>query len=222
MGLYIAYCVRAVLVAYYLLTNELGTSALLQSGRLLCNIDVLICKFYSQLPSLLSTIEGTFLNIFGTETAFLYFFCITGHILYATACYKLGMEFAGRPLGGLVCYAITIASSVPSGSLGYGFYGGLWFLSPGLVFQAAGIFALSFVLAGQIRLASLIAGLLTNFHPVIGAIIFSFLVATCVSAPRRMVYRLIAPAAISWFAPCLSPIAQQSQWLTLSKHLLKT
>ena len=221
VGLYIAYCVRAVPVAYYLLTNEFRDECSSPEWAFcsLCNIDVLICKFYSQLPSLLSTIEGTFLNIFGTETAFLYFFCITGHILYATACYKLGMEFPGRPLGGLVCYAITIASSVPVALWGMGFMvvsGSSLRVS---YFRRLGIFAFICTRGtNQVGFAYCWAfNELSSSHRC-----NHIFISGCdmrISAKADGVSPDLLPPQSSWFAPCLSPIAPAKPlWLTWSKH----
>ncbi|HYG74239.1 MAG TPA: hypothetical protein VEK08_04465 [Planctomycetota bacterium] len=172
----IVFAVRNTEPLFHLQTNELATTALLRTGRLVNDPSNLGCSFYDSLPSLLSFIETQFLRLTGNINIFLYLLAAVHQLLFVSGIFLIAARVTGSAEGGILGVILCSLGWLTQGTIGYGFSYFSGVVCPGQIFQAPGFLALGLAMHGRWHLAFTVAGLIANFHPVNAVIIGGILI----------------------------------------------
>lgn len=163
----LAFTLAYTVPLFHMMTNELGTTALLETGRLAFDERNIGQAFYANMPSLIPWIEIAFLETFdGHLEPFLYTLTT-----FHTLCFGFGSFFIARRIGGsdwAGTFGFLLASVgwITLSTIGYGFVYYATPVCPGSVFQSVGMVLLALAMHRRWTLAFVGVGLMANFHPV--------------------------------------------------------
>lgn len=206
---------------HQLQTNELTTTAFLQTGLLTPDDHNIGSHFYSNLPSMITTIERALLVATGDYRPFLYVIALLHQLAFVGGVFLFASSLSGsRRCGALACLVASF-SWLTQGTLGYGYVNYAALLPPGLVFQSVSTLVLGVWLSGRRTLAVALVGVMANFHPVQGLIVFGLMAAMAIAQRIRSEpgeAPVTAKRALGWAALYAATSAPIFIWVSRSVH----